>query len=99
MDERLSELEEVVVKLREDVSNLKAFFSDVNARLNHLEGDVKELKGNVRELGGIMALNGRIDVDIKALNSRINSLLKWTVGLILGMWVTVMTSYSSSKNT
>lgn len=72
MEERLSRLEEVVVKLREDVSSLKALFSEVSVRLNHLE-DVKELRG-----------------DIKALNNRIDSLFRWTVGMILGMWVSVM---------
>lgn len=84
MEERLSRLEEVVVKLREDVSSLKALFSEVGLRLNHLEEDVRELRADIK------ALNNRIDTDIKALNGRIDSLFRWTVGMILGMWVTVM---------
>ncbi len=82
----MSRLEEVVVRLREDVSSLKALFSKASIRLNHLEENVKKLRGDIK------ALNNRIDTDIKGLNDKIDSLFRWTVGMILGMWVTVMTT-------
>jgi len=48
----------------------------MSKRLNHLESDIANLRSEVE--GGIAGLRGEV-----------SSLFRWSIGLILGMWVTI----------
>ena len=42
-----------------------------------MRGEISELRGEIR----------RLDMRIDEINKRIESNFRWTVGMILGMWV------------
>jgi predicted nuclease with TOPRIM domain len=65
------------MSLEERVAKIEGILEQINERLNHLESNM-------------INLNKRIDSLNVSLNKRIDSLFKWLIGLILGMWTTIM---------
>ncbi|HID90345.1 TPA: hypothetical protein EYP44_00090 [Candidatus Bathyarchaeota archaeon] len=54
--------------------------AELRERLAKVEGRLEEISDRLNH----------IEAEIVELRGRIRSLLRWTVGLILAMWVTVM---------
>lgn len=61
-----------------------------------LEDRVSRLESRVAGIEGILGQMDKrlssIESKLNHIESRIDSLFKWTIGLILGMWATVMTT-------
>ncbi len=77
-------LEERVTRLETEIAYIRGVLEQMDRRLNHIESEVSglrsELSGLRSELSGL-----RSEVD-----KRFESLFRWVVGLILGMWASVM---------
>jgi tetrahydromethanopterin S-methyltransferase subunit B len=69
------------VQLEERVAKIEGIIEQMNERLNHIETDLgtlrEETKSEIRDL--------RSD-----LTHKIESNFKWTIGLMLTMWVTII---------
>jgi len=75
----------VAGSVEERIARIEGVLEEMSKRLNHLESDIANLrsvKGEVASLrGGMNSFRGEVA-----------SLFRWTVGLILGMWITIQTT-------
>lgn len=63
--------------LEERVAKIEGILEQTDKRLNHIETEISGLRTEIISL--------RNDME-----RRFESLFKWTVGLILGMWITII---------
>jgi chaperonin cofactor prefoldin len=92
MDKRLNHIESDIVGLRTEIRELR---SDIYKRLDDLREEMNsrfdglrgEMNNRFRDMNErFNTLERRFD----GLNSRFDSFLKWIIGLILGMWTSIM---------
>ena len=88
--------------LEERVARIEGIIEQIDKRLNHIESDIVGLRAEIRELGGEMYkrfddLREDVNSRFREMNERLNildrrfdSFLKWIIGLILGMWTSIM---------
>jgi len=70
--------------LEERVAKIEGILEEMSKRLNHLESDIANLRSEVKsEISGLRG-------GVNSLRGDVSSLFRWTVGLILGMWVTIL---------
>jgi uncharacterized coiled-coil DUF342 family protein len=74
----------------------------MDKRLNHIESDIIGLRAEIRELRSEMysrfndlreEMNNRfreMNERFNTLDRRFDSFLRWIIGLILGMWTSIM---------
>ncbi len=62
------------------MARVEGILEQMDRRLNHVEAEISNLRVEISNLRAEMS----------NLRAEVSSLFKWTVGLILGMWVTVM---------
>jgi len=85
MDKRLNHIESDIVGLRAEIRELR---SEMYKRLDDLRG---EMNSRFDSLGGEMNERFKeIDSRFDGLNSRFDSFLRWIIGLIFGMWTSIM---------
>jgi len=92
----------VVLGLEERVARIEGVLEQIDKRLNHIESDVAGLRAEIRELRGEMYkrfddlredVNSgfrEMDERLNILDRRFDSFFKWIIGLILGMWTSIM---------
>jgi tetrahydromethanopterin S-methyltransferase subunit G len=92
----------VVLGLEERVARIEGVLEQIDKRLNHIESDVAGRRAEIRELRGEMYkrfddlredVNSgfrEMDERLNILDRRFGSFLKWIIGLILGMWTSIM---------
>jgi chaperonin cofactor prefoldin len=92
MDKRLNHIESDIIGLRAEIRELR---SEMYSRFDDLRGEMNsrfdslrdEMNNRFREMNErFNTLERRFD----GLNSRFDSFLKWIIGLILGMWTSIM---------
>jgi uncharacterized coiled-coil DUF342 family protein len=92
MDKRLNHIESDIIGLRVEIRELR---SEMYSRFDDLRGEMNsrfdslrdEVNNRFREMNErFNTLERRFD----GLNSRFDSFLKWIIGLILGMWTSIM---------
>jgi len=81
MDKRLNHIESDIIGLRVEIRELR---SEMYSRFDSLRDEVNNRFREMNER--FNALERRFD----GLNSRFDSFLKWIIGLILGMWTSIM---------
>lgn len=60
----------------------------MDKRLNHIETEISGLRNDTStEMSSLRAEISNLRTDMER---RFESLFKWTVGLILGMWITII---------
>ena len=63
---------------------IEGILEQMDKRLNHIETELRDFRSELRgEVAGLRS-------EISGVRSEVSSLFKWTVGLTLGMWVTVI---------
>lgn len=65
------------MSLEERVAKIEGILEQMDKRLNHIESEIAGLRGEIVGLRDEMS-------------RKFDSLFKWTVGLILGMWISVI---------
>jgi restriction endonuclease S subunit len=85
----------VALSLEERVARIEGILEQMDKRLNHIESDIIGLRAEIRELRSEMysrfdSLRDEMNSRFDDLNSRFDSFLKWIIGLILGMWTSIM---------
>jgi tetrahydromethanopterin S-methyltransferase subunit B len=69
------------MQIEERVASIEGIVEQMNGRLNHIETDLgtlrEETKSEIRELR-------------RDLTQKIESSFRWTMGLMLTMWVTII---------
>ena len=66
--------------MEERVAKIEGVLEQMDRRLNHIEAEISDSR---REISDVRR-------EISDVRRGMESLFKWTVGLILGMWITVM---------
>jgi predicted nucleic acid-binding Zn-ribbon protein len=72
------------VQIEERVAKIEGTIEQMNERLNHIETDLRDLRS---DLG---TLREETKSEIRDLSQKIESNFKWTMGLMLTMWVTII---------
>jgi len=85
MDKRLNHIESDIVGLRAEIRELR---SDIYKRLDDLRGEMNSRFDSLR--GEINERFKEIDSLFDGLNRRFDSFLRWIIGLIFGMWTSIM---------
>jgi restriction endonuclease S subunit len=85
----------VALSLEERVAKIEGILEQMDKRLNHIESDITVIRAEIRELRSEMysrfdSLRDEMNSRFDGLNSRFDSFLKWIIGLILGMWTSIM---------
>ena len=85
----------VALSLEERVARIEGILEQMDKRLNHIESDITVIRAEIRELRSEMysrfdSLRDEMNSRFDGLNSRFDSFLKWIIGLILGMWTSIM---------
>jgi restriction endonuclease S subunit len=85
----------VTLSLEERVARIEGILEQMDKRLNHIKSDIVGLRAEIRELrsdmyGRFDSLRDEMNSRFDGLNSRFDSFLKWIIGLILGMWTSIM---------
>ncbi len=86
IDKRLSELREDFNRKLEDFDRrLAEFREDFNRRLEEFDERLTEFREYV-----LSRLNS-LDTRLNHLESEVRSMFRWTIGLIIGIWATMIT--------
>jgi len=72
------------MSLEERMAKIEVILEQIDKRLNHLESNMISFNERLDNF------NKRLDERFDRINERIDSLFKWLIGLILGMWTTIM---------
>jgi predicted nucleic acid-binding Zn-ribbon protein len=87
------------MQIEERVAKIEGIVEQMNERLNHIETDLgdlrEEMKSEIRDLRsdlGTLREETRSEIrDLRSdLTHKIESNFKWTIGLMLTMWVTII---------
>jgi len=74
--------------LEERVAKIEGILEQMDKRLNHIETEISGLRNDTStEMSSLRAEISNLRTDMER---RFESLFKWTVGLILGMWITII---------
>jgi predicted nuclease with TOPRIM domain len=75
------------MSLEERMAKIEGILEQMDKRLNHLESNMISFNERLNSFDKRLdSFNERFD----RINERIDSLFKWLIGLILGMWTTIM---------
>jgi uncharacterized coiled-coil protein SlyX len=76
------------VQLEERVAKIEGIIEQMNERLNHIETDLRDIRLD------LSTLREETKFEIRELRSsltqKIESNFKWTMGLMITMWVTII---------
>jgi hypothetical protein len=86
LEERVARIEGILGQMDK---RLAEFREDFTRRLNHLETEIAGLRDEFR--AEIAGLRDEFRAEIAGLRSEMGSLFRWTIGLIIGVWATVIT--------
>jgi phage-related minor tail protein len=73
----------VAGSVEERIARIEGVLEEMSKRFNHLESDIANLRSEMK--GEVASLRG----EMNSLRGEVASLFSWTVGLILGMWITI----------
>lgn len=76
-DTQLRESQNYKISLEERVAKMEGTLEQMSDRLNHIESDIRELRG-------------QMNANTNELRDRIDSNFKWTLGILISMWVTII---------
>ena len=84
--------------LEERVAKIEGAVSQMNERLNHLGNEITGLRGEMKEMekslrGEISGLRSEMNGMEKSLRAEIRSNFKWTLGILIPMWVTIIGTF------
>jgi archaellum component FlaC len=76
------------MQVEERVAKIEGIVEQMNERLNHIESDLgtlrEEMKAETRDI------REKLEFNTRDLRSEIRSSFKWTMGLMLTMWITII---------
>ena len=72
----------------ERVAKIEGTLSQMDKRLNHIETELQGLRGEINSLRS--ELRGEIDERFAGIEGDIKTHFRWTIGLMIPMWVTII---------
>jgi BMFP domain-containing protein YqiC len=83
------------MQIEERVAKIEGIVEQMNERLNHIESDLstlcEEMKTEIRDVREELESNTRdLRGEMKDLREEMRSNFKWTMGLMITMWVTII---------
>ena len=79
--------------VEERVARIEGILEEMSKRLNHLESDIANLRSEIASLRSeVKSEIANLRGEINSLRGDVSSLFRWTVGLILGMWITILST-------